>query len=79
MKLTVSIEDGKLAVVVHDTGPGFTAKANQEGSSVGLENVRRRLELCYGVGSELNIHHDEGGTAVSFRIPAQKPLLEVAR
>ena len=77
--LTASIKDGMLAVVVHDTGPGFSTNENKEGGRVGLENVQRRLELCYGPGSRLHIRHDEQGTEVSFRIPARTPAEEGVR
>ena len=79
VKLTASIKDGMLIVMVHDTGPGFTRHESKEGGGVGLENVRRRLELCYGSGSPLNIHHDEHGTEVSFRIPARAAAFEAVR
>lgn len=79
VKLTASIKDGMLAVTVHDTGPGFSANENNEGGRVGLENVRRRLELCYGTASRLHIRHNEQGTEVSFRIPARVPAAEGVR
>jgi sensor histidine kinase YesM len=39
-------------------------------SGVGLENVTRRLQLCYGAESQIKIDSDAGGSSVSFSIPA---------
>jgi two-component system, LytTR family, sensor kinase len=58
---------GSLVISVRDSGPGFS-KSNRTG--VGLENVERRLELCYGGDARLNIESSPSGTEVSVRIPA---------
>jgi two-component system LytT family sensor kinase len=58
---------GELLVSVRDSGPGFS-KSNRSG--VGLENVERRLELCYGGNAGLTIDSGASGTEVSVRIPA---------
>jgi len=57
-----------LRVTVHDTGSGFVAR-NPQRAGVGLENVNRRLQLCYGADSAIDITSDSRGTAVSFVIP----------
>ena len=56
---------------VEDTGAGFgSATADStRGSGVGLSNVRRRLELCYGPTAQLEIHSSPSGSTVGFRIP----------
>jgi two-component system LytT family sensor kinase len=58
---------GSLLISVCDSGPGFS-KSNRGG--VGLENVERRLELCYGGDARLSIESSAAGTEVSVRIPA---------
>lgn len=60
-----------LEVTVKDTGMGFDWNANQTrgGAGVGLENVRRRLILCYGPSADLDIHSNSSGTIVRFLIP----------
>jgi two-component system LytT family sensor kinase len=39
------------------------------GAGVGLENVRRRLEICYGEASDLRIAFQPDTTIVELRIP----------
>ncbi|MCU1337686.1 MAG: signal transduction histidine kinase, LytS [Bryobacterales bacterium] len=62
--------NGSLVISVRDTGPGFS-KSNRTG--VGLENVERRLELCYGGDARLTIESSASGSEVSVRIPAASP------
>ena len=61
-------EGDSLRVLVHDTGPGFAARTAvpENHNGVGLDNVSRRLVLCYGSDARLRIESDEGGTTVSF-------------
>jgi two-component system, LytTR family, sensor kinase len=58
---------GALEIRVRDTGAGF---AKPGAGGIGLENVARRLELCYGVEARLDIQSNAEGTDVSFVIPA---------
>ena len=64
---------GSLLISVQDSGPGFL-KSNRTG--VGLENVERRLDLCYGGDARLTINSSGSGSEVSVRIPilAAKPV-----
>jgi LytS/YehU family sensor histidine kinase len=61
-----------LRVTVEDTGVGFErSRANaQTGAGLGLENVRRRLTLCYGTAADLQIQSTTAGTTVTFLVPA---------
>lgn len=67
---------GALSIVVRDTGAGFPAERGKPKSGVGLENVIRRLQLCYGSETHFEIRSDTQGSAVSFTIPA--PALQGA-
>jgi two-component system, LytTR family, sensor kinase len=58
-------------VEVSDDGEGFQAgrKAGTDGG-MGLDNVRQRLQLCFGEAAQLEIQSSVRGTTVSFLIPA---------
>jgi two-component system LytT family sensor kinase len=67
--------DGGLRITVRDTGAGFPANRGSK-SGVGLENVVRRLQLCYGAEARLEIESDANGSSVSFTIPASAAVGE---
>ncbi len=68
-----------LRVTVEDTGVGFERSQTrpQDGAGLGLENVRRRLALCYGPAAELTIQSSGAGTTVSFLVPDPPPAKDV--
>jgi len=72
VKVRAYLEDSRVVVEVQDSGPGFHPGAGKPstGAGVGLENVRRRLRLCYGDASALAIQTPPGGgTLAGFTIP----------
>ncbi len=68
--VSISEDQGGLAIEVADTGAGFARAAASEGAGVGLDNVTRRLRLCYGESAALRVVSSDAGSTVSFRIPA---------
>lgn len=76
VRLEVRKTESGLRVAVHDTGGGFAASQSRDssGAGVGLDNVRRRLRLCYGPQARLEIKSGSAGSTVSFRIPAGHAL-----
>lgn len=59
-----------IQIEVWDSGPGFaTSIDSPEHAGIGLRNVSRRLELCYGPGSQLDICSTDDGTSVRFWVP----------
>jgi two-component system LytT family sensor kinase len=62
-------ERGGLRVSVTDTGDGFAQQKSAK-SGVGIENVTRRLQLCYGPEAQLDIRSNQDGSSVSFVIPS---------
>jgi two-component system LytT family sensor kinase len=70
-----------LRVTVSDTGGGFATEKPKAGAGqgVGLDNVNRRLQLCYGPEASLEIRSDRGGSSVSFVIPvSESPAFQVS-
>lgn len=57
-----------LRVAVSDDGPGFLSTGSPSGAH-GLENVRRRLRLCYGDGASLKIASPAAGAEVELTVP----------
>ena len=72
VSLRAAIEDGQLQVTVQDTGVGFAATTASEGAGMGLDNVRRRLKLCYGGESTFEIRSSSDGSMITFRIPVSR-------
>jgi two-component system sensor histidine kinase LytS len=70
LRVAAKITQGRVRVTVEDNGRGMVAGDPDLGrSGVGLANVRRRLELCFGAKAELTIDSNPGGTRVEFEIP----------
>src|SRR5512147_1199922 len=62
-------DDDKVKIAVTDTGIGVNEKS--PGSGVGLENIRRRLNLLYGErGRLLFAENEPSGVNVTIEIPA---------
>ncbi len=70
LRVWVKSEGESLSVTVEDSGAGEDPSPSAESTGVGLGNVRRRLELCYGGGAALRFEPGANGTRVEFRIPA---------
>jgi two-component system, LytTR family, sensor kinase len=73
VRLHARLVEGALHVTVSDTGSGFRPAGGAK-SGVGLENVTRRLQLCYGAESRIHIESDAKGSSVSFSIPVSVAL-----
>ncbi|MEP6962250.1 MAG: histidine kinase, partial [Acidobacteriota bacterium] len=70
-------QDHTLMVTITDTGKGFSTSGRR---GVGLENVERRLELCYAGEAQLQIDSTPAGSTVRIQIPTAVPqAVEAAR
>jgi signal transduction histidine kinase len=73
LRITATVQDGKLCLGVSDTGPGSTGSkppAPSGPSGVGLENTRNRLSVLYGKRFELDMAPlQPAGLAVTIGIP----------
>jgi two-component system LytT family sensor kinase len=75
VRIEVKREDAGVRITVSDTGPGFGdagKKFSRAGAGVGLENVSRRLNLCYGAEAALSIESSAAGSRVSFLARREK-------
>jgi two-component system, LytTR family, sensor kinase len=59
-------EDG-LRIAVENSSSGVAAET--AGTGVGLQNVKRRLEICYGAGAELRLIPEAEKTIAELAIP----------
>lgn len=77
LRLTANQLSGSLTVTVEDSGSGSAGDATAgrvNGAGVGLANVTRRLQLCFGPNAGVNIVQGEFGTKVQFSVPLGKVL-----
>ena len=72
--LRATILDDELRIFVEDNGLGLDASTDNSGSGVGLANVRRRLQLCFGPDADILMDSSSEGTKVQFAIPLAKPV-----
>ncbi len=75
VRLEITSRPGALSVLVTNSGEcdaSALTGARQNGG-IGLSNVRRRLELCYGAETDFRAEVRHGVTSVGFLLPL-KPL-----
>jgi two-component system LytT family sensor kinase len=71
LSLRVRRSEKHILVSVEDTGPGMRDDSQAgSGAKLGLANVSRRLELCYGTTNNLTISSSAAGTKVEFSVPS---------
>jgi hypothetical protein len=69
VRLRIGADAGTVSVEVVNSGPFRPGYSN--GNGVGLANVRRRLELCFGKAGALDIESAEDRTTVRFSVMAR--------
>lgn len=71
LRLRARLVEGALTVTVEDSGipAEAAAVARHSGSGVGLANVTRRLQLCFGPASGVTVRHGPFGTRAEFSVP----------
>ena len=67
LRITAGRQDDDLRILVANSGSGKPREA--QGSGVGLENVKRRMEICYGPASRLELSIGPETATVELRIP----------
>ncbi|MCB1021105.1 MAG: histidine kinase [Bryobacterales bacterium] len=72
-----TVDGGRLDVTVEDDGPGFAPHAD-EGDGHGLENVKRRLRLCYGDAARLEVESSPAGARIHVETPVSAAAIRPA-
>jgi signal transduction histidine kinase len=73
LRVLAKVSDGKVLITVQDNGAGMSGQERvrkRAGTGLGLANVKRRLELCFGAQAELAVESSAAGTRVQFSVPA---------
>jgi LytS/YehU family sensor histidine kinase len=82
LRLTAHSTDDSVTIKVEDSGPGSMSDAaltQQTGASVGLVNVTRRLQLCFGPDAGVHMEQGAFGTRVQFSVPlSAKPAHQMS-
>ncbi len=76
VRLEIRRDGDSLAIRVSNSGECDVARLT-DSSGIGLTNVRRRLELCYGADSLFEVSVKGGVTTVGFVLPARPAALAV--
>jgi two-component system, LytTR family, sensor kinase len=72
VRIRAQLVDGELRVSVANSGAPAGVSSGPEGApgaGIGLQNVRRRLEICYGSPANLRFDPSAETTTVEFSIP----------
>jgi LytS/YehU family sensor histidine kinase len=72
LRVTASAADGNVTIAVEDSGTGPVddgVRAVFKGAGVGLTNVTRRLQLCFGPEAGITMRQGDSGTYVQFSAP----------
>jgi two-component system, LytTR family, sensor kinase len=67
--IAANLRCGELRILVENSSSGGVAGTT--GTGVGLQNVKRRLEICYGPEAELRLTPDSQKTTAELSIPAR--------
>jgi len=69
VRVTVQKQGATMVVAVSNSGAFRHDARGREGNGIGMSNVRRRLALCYGGSTELEVSTTEDETTVRFSLP----------
>ena len=66
--MRIELRGEELRILVENSSNTATATLEGAGAGVGLQNVRRRLEICYGPGATLRLAPDPQKTTADICI-----------
>jgi hypothetical protein len=72
VRIRGTVERDELRVTIANSGAGESADA---GFGMGLQNVRRRLEICYGLAAELRLELGPVETTAEVRLPVGRSVI----
>jgi len=72
LRITAGRQGEELRISVENSGSGKPSQS--AGTGVGLQNVKRRLEICYGRSSHLELSVAPDAATVEFRIPLARAV-----
>ena len=73
VRLSIRSEAGLIRVRVSNSGEFDTRTPAGSAPGIGLANVRRRLALCYGEATRVEVDVADGVTTVGFALPVKRP------
>jgi LytS/YehU family sensor histidine kinase len=81
IRIRATVQRGDLRVTVENSAAPATGfrTTDAPGAGVGLQNVRRRLEICYGSASGLQLSFAAQTTVAELLIPAMEGALAQPR
>ena len=79
LRLTARRVGDHVTIVVEDSGSGPKLQSPEAGAGVGLGNVRRRLQLCFGPDADIEMEEGEFGTRVQFSVPVEQTAARPVR
>jgi hypothetical protein len=74
VRISIKLDGDAVRIEVVNSGRFQPDLQETKGMGVGLENVRRRLALSFGDGSQLEVDRGEDTTSVRFSVPATVPI-----
>jgi two-component system LytT family sensor kinase len=74
VRLTIRKESDNISVSISNSGECDARRMTGANSGIGLANVRRRLALCYGEETRLEVNVADDITCISFVLPLKHSL-----
>jgi LytS/YehU family sensor histidine kinase len=68
VRIRGEMRGGQMRILVENSSAGDAA--DSPGAGVGLDNLRRRLEICYGSAAGLRLAFNPGTATAELSIPA---------
>jgi signal transduction histidine kinase len=69
--VSARLQDGVACIRVEDSGVGIVGTSAQPGDGIGLDNVRRRLQLAYGAAASVALSDGAEGTVAEITVPTE--------